>query len=72
MAVMITRIPQPSIVLNLSLEASISAKGLSLETTEEMATTVDMSGLTKQQLDLTSGIHPMAAEELVTMRVPVQ
>lgn len=30
------------------------------------------SGLTKQQFDLTTGIHPTAAEELVTMRVPVQ
>ncbi|MGA9573470.1 MAG: glutathione-disulfide reductase [Lysobacterales bacterium] len=30
------------------------------------------SGLTKQQFDLTIGIHPTAAEELVTMRVPVQ
>ena len=29
-------------------------------------------GLTKQQFDLTTGIHPTAAEELVTMRVPVQ
>ena len=29
------------------------------------------SGLTKQQFDLTIGIHPTAAEELVTMRVPV-
>jgi glutathione reductase (NADPH) len=27
------------------------------------------SGLTKQQFDLTTGIHPTAAEELVTMRV---
>ena len=40
MAVMITGTPQPSIVLNLSLEASISAQRLSLETTEEMNTTV--------------------------------
>ncbi len=30
------------------------------------------SGLTKQQFDATTGIHPTAAEELVTMRVPVQ
>jgi len=30
------------------------------------------SGLTKEQFDLTTGIHPTAAEELVTMRVPVQ
>jgi len=30
------------------------------------------SGLTKQQFDRTTGIHPTAAEELVTMRVPVQ
>jgi len=30
------------------------------------------SGLTKQQFDCTIGIHPTAAEELVTMRVPVQ
>ena len=30
------------------------------------------SGLTKEQFDLTIGIHPTAAEELVTMRVPVQ
>lgn len=30
------------------------------------------NGLTKQQFDLTIGIHPTAAEELVTMRVPVQ
>ncbi len=30
------------------------------------------SGLTKQQFDLTTGIHPTSAEELVTMRVPVQ
>jgi glutathione reductase (NADPH) len=30
------------------------------------------SGLTKQQFDLTTGIHPTAAEELVTMRVPVK
>jgi glutathione reductase (NADPH) len=30
------------------------------------------SGLTKQQFDQTMGIHPTAAEELVTMRVPVQ
>ena len=30
------------------------------------------SGLTKQQFDRTIGIHPTAAEELVTMRVPVQ
>jgi len=29
------------------------------------------SGLTKQQFDATVGIHPTAAEELVTMRVPV-
>ena len=28
------------------------------------------SGLTKQQFDRTTGIHPTAAEELVTMRVP--
>jgi len=30
------------------------------------------SGLTKEQFDRTTGIHPTAAEELVTMRVPVQ
>jgi len=30
------------------------------------------SGLTKQQFDQTIGIHPTAAEELVTLRVPVQ
>jgi len=30
------------------------------------------SGLSKQQFDSTTGIHPTAAEELVTMRVPVQ
>jgi len=30
------------------------------------------SGLTKQQFDCTTGIHPTAAEELVTMRMPVQ
>lgn len=30
------------------------------------------SGLTKQQFDRTTGIHPTAAEELVTMRTPVQ
>ncbi len=30
------------------------------------------SGLTKQQFDLTTGIHPTAAEELVTMRTPIQ
>lgn len=30
------------------------------------------SGLTKQQFNQTTGIHPTAAEELVTMRVPVQ
>ncbi len=30
------------------------------------------SGLTKQQFDQTIGIHPTAAEELVTMRVAVQ
>jgi glutathione reductase (NADPH) len=30
------------------------------------------SGLTKEQFDLTIGIHPTAAEELVTMRVPVK
>ncbi len=30
------------------------------------------SGLTKQQFDDTTGIHPTAAEELVTMRLPVQ
>lgn len=30
------------------------------------------SGLTKEQFDCTIGIHPTAAEELVTMRVPVQ
>ncbi|MDX2417765.1 MAG: glutathione-disulfide reductase [Xanthomonadales bacterium] len=29
-------------------------------------------GLTKKQFDLTTGIHPTAAEELVTMRVPVK
>ena len=30
------------------------------------------SGLTKQQFDCTTGIHPTAAEELVTMRESVQ
>jgi len=30
------------------------------------------SGLTKQQFDSTIGIHPTAAEELVTMRQPVR
>ncbi len=30
------------------------------------------SGLTKQQFDCTTGIHPTAAEELVTMRTAVQ
>jgi len=30
------------------------------------------SGLTKNQFDCTTGIHPTAAEELVTMRTPVQ
>lgn len=30
------------------------------------------NGLTKQQFDQTTGIHPTAAEELVTMRVPVK
>ncbi len=30
------------------------------------------SGLTKQQFDCTTGIHPTAAEELVTMRTPTQ
>ena len=30
------------------------------------------SGLTKKQFDLTTGIHPTSAEELVTMRVPVK
>jgi glutathione reductase (NADPH) len=30
------------------------------------------SGLRKEQFDATIGIHPTAAEELVTMRVPVQ
>jgi glutathione reductase (NADPH) len=30
------------------------------------------SGLTKQQFDRTTGIHPTAAEELVTMRSPIQ
>jgi glutathione reductase (NADPH) len=30
------------------------------------------SGLTKEQFDCTMGIHPTAAEELVTMRSPVQ
>jgi glutathione reductase (NADPH) len=30
------------------------------------------SGLTKQQFDATIGIHPTAAEELVTLRTPVQ
>lgn len=30
------------------------------------------SGLTKEQFDCTIGIHPTAAEELVTMRSPVQ
>ncbi len=30
------------------------------------------SGLTKQQFDCTVGIHPTSAEELVTMRTPVQ
>jgi len=29
-------------------------------------------GLTKRQFDQTVGIHPTAAEELVTMREPVQ
>ena len=29
-------------------------------------------GMTKQQFDATIGIHPTAAEELVTMREPVQ
>ena len=29
-------------------------------------------GLTKKQFDLTTGIHPTAAEELVTMRVPIK
>jgi glutathione reductase (NADPH) len=29
-------------------------------------------GLTKKQFDMTTGIHPTAAEELVTMRIPVQ
>ena len=29
------------------------------------------AGLTKKQFDQTIGIHPTAAEELVTMRVPV-
>jgi glutathione reductase (NADPH) len=29
------------------------------------------SGLTKDQFDATMGIHPTAAEELVTMRKPV-
>jgi glutathione reductase (NADPH) len=28
-------------------------------------------GITKPQLDATIGIHPTAAEELVTMRVPL-
>ena len=28
-------------------------------------------GLTKEQFDATIGIHPTAAEELVTMRTPV-
>ena len=30
------------------------------------------SGLTKERFDCTMGIHPTAAEELVTMRTPVQ
>jgi len=30
------------------------------------------SGLTKEQFDNTIGIHPTAAEELVTMRSPVR
>jgi glutathione reductase (NADPH) len=30
------------------------------------------SGLTKQDFDATIGIHPTAAEELVTMRNPAQ
>ena len=30
------------------------------------------SGLTKECFDCTMGIHPTAAEELVTMRTPVQ
>ena len=30
------------------------------------------SGLTKQQFDQTTGIHPTSAEELVTMRTPLQ
>jgi glutathione reductase (NADPH) len=30
------------------------------------------SGLTKQQFDTTIGIHPTAAEELVTMRNPAR
>ena len=30
------------------------------------------SGLTKEQFDCTIGIHPTAAEELVTMRVPTR
>jgi glutathione reductase (NADPH) len=29
------------------------------------------AGLTKEQFDDTVGIHPTAAEELVTMRTPV-
>jgi len=29
-----------------------------------------VAGITKQQLDSTIGIHPTAAEEFVTMRVP--
>lgn len=29
-------------------------------------------GLSKQQFDSTTGIHPTAAEELVTMRIPIQ
>ena len=30
------------------------------------------AGVTKSQLDATVGIHPTAAEELVTMREPVK
>jgi glutathione reductase (NADPH) len=30
------------------------------------------SGLTKERFDCTIGIHPTAAEELVTMRTPAR
>ena len=32
----------------------------------------ELSGLRKDQFDATIGIHPTAAEELVTMRTPIQ